>query len=146
MYSLLLFTFTGDTKPRLRDLQLMTYGCELNPSTRIEFRLMDQIRPHFIPVAIALNFQYHEVAAMERSIDNPVYHLLSEWLRGAKQDEDQRPVTWRTLITALREARLREAANCLEKYMVELEPCDARVGGLGMFRIILFCICVWSFF
>ena len=138
MYSLLLFTFTGDTKPRLRDLQLMTYGNELNPSTRIHFRLMDQIRPHFRTVAIALNFQYCKVADMERSGDDPVYHLLGEWLTGTNQEEDPRPVTWRTLITALREARLHEAANCLEKYMVELEPCDATVEGLGMFRTICF--------
>ena len=83
---------------------------------------MDQIKPHFRRVAIALNFPHYEVAAMEHSGDDPVYHLLSEWLRGAHQDdEDPRLVTWRTLITALREARLNEVANKLEKYMVGLE-------------------------
>ena len=118
----------------------MTYGHELNPSRRIHFRLMDQIKPYFKSVAIALKFPYHVAAAMERSVDDPVCHLLSEWLRGANQDEDlSGPVTWRTLITALREACLHEAADCLEKYMVELEPCDARVEGLGMFKT---CICV----
>ena len=94
---------------------------------------MDQIKPHFRQVAIALNFPHHEIAAIERSGFDPVYHLLSEWLRGANQEEDPRPVTWRTLITALREAHLHEAANNLEKYMVGLEPCDARVGGPGVF-------------
>ena len=129
-YWFILFTFTGDAKPRLRDLQLMTYTNDSNIHN--QFRLMDQIKPHFRQVAIALNFSHHEVAAMERSGDDPVYHLLSEWLRGANQDEDPRPATWRTLITALREARLNEAANKLEKYMVGLEPSDARKGGPGV--------------
>ena len=51
--------------------------------------------------------------------DDPVYHLLSEWLRGANQERDSRPVTWATLITALRDANVQEEADILEKHFVE---------------------------
>ena len=102
-----------------------------NEETDIQFRLMDQIRPHFRQVAMALNFPDDNVAAMERSGDDPVYHLLSAWLRGANQEEDPRPATWRTLITALRDARLHDAANNVEKYM------HGWAGGSGVFGAFL---------
>ena len=59
---------------------------------------------------------------MESTSDDPVFHLLSEWLQGANQEEDARPVTWRTLIMAMRHARVYEEANILEYYLVQLEP------------------------
>ena len=53
--------------------------------------------------------------------DDPVYYLLSEWLRGANQERDSRPVTWGTLITALRKANVQEEADILEKHFVEIK-------------------------
>ena len=83
------------------------------------FRLMDQLQPHWRRLAIALKFRQCDIAVMEQK-DDPVYHLLSEWLRGANQERDSRPVTWATLITALREANVQEEANILEKHFVKI--------------------------
>ena len=51
--------------------------------------------------------------------DDPVLYLLSEWLRGANQEVDPRPVTWRTLIAALRHANVQEEANVLQKHFIQ---------------------------
>ena len=82
----------------------------------VQVRLMQQVRPHWRELAIALKFPQHEIAIME-SKDNPVYYLLSEWLRGANQT-DPRPVTWRTLIEALRHADLQEV-TVLKKHFIQ---------------------------
>ena len=82
------------------------------------FRLMDQLQLHWRRLAIALKFHYCDITVMEHK-DDPVYHLLIEWLRGANQERDSRPVTWATLITALRDANVQEEANILEKYFVK---------------------------
>ena len=96
----------------------MSYTGEDGRDTR--FRLMDQLHPHWRKLAIALKFLTCEISVMERK-DDPVYHLLSEWLRGANQERDSRPVTWATLITALRDANVQEEADILEKYFVKIE-------------------------
>lgn len=74
---------------------------------------MDQVKPQWRRLAIALKFPQHEIATMEHK-DDPVYYLLSEWLRGATKEEDLRPVKWRTLIEALRHANLQEEATVLQ--------------------------------
>ena len=53
--------------------------------------------------------------------DDPVFYLLNEWLRGANQESDSRPVTWATLITALRVANIPAEADTLEKHFVQTE-------------------------
>ena len=52
--------------------------------------------------------------------DDPVLYLFIEWLRGANQEKDPRPVTWRTLIVALRHANVQEAATVLKKHFIEI--------------------------
>ena len=84
------------------------------------FRLMDQLQPHWRRLAIALKFRQCDITFMKQEDDDPVYHLLSEWLRGANQERDSRPVTWATLITALRKANVQEEADILEKHFVEI--------------------------
>ena len=71
-------------------------------------------------VAIALKFPQHEIANMKSEAD-PVYYLLTEWLRGANQVNDSRPVTWATLITALRVANIPAEADTLEEHFVQTE-------------------------
>ena len=83
----------------------------------VHFRLMDQLKPHWREVAITMKFPQHEIAIMEKK-DNPVFYLTSEWLRGANQEVDPRPVTWRTLIEALRHANVQEEATILEKHFI----------------------------
>ena len=94
----------------------MKYNAEDGSS--VQFRLMDQLRPKFTRVAIALRFQQHDIATIEKK-DDPIYHFLSEWLQGSNQDQDPRPLTWATLITAIRDAGVHEVANVLEKYFVK---------------------------
>ena len=104
-----------DQKPDLNDLLCMSYTSE--DGKTINFRLMDRVTPHWRRLAITLKFSQHEIDVME-SKDNPVYYFLSEWLREANQENDSRPVTWRTLIEALRDANVQNEANILEQHCV----------------------------
>ena len=104
----IVFYTIADDKPGLDDLLCMSYTGEDGRDTR--FRLMDQLQPHWRRLAIALKFCQCDIAVMKQE-DDPVYHLLSEWLRGANQERDSRPVTWATLITALRDANVQEEAK-----------------------------------
>ena len=108
----------ADDKPGLDDLLCMSYTGEDGRDTR--FRLMSQLYPYWRRLAIALKFLPCDISVMEHK-DDPVYHLLSEWLRGANQERDSRPVTWATLITALRDANNQEEADILEKHFVEVK-------------------------
>ena len=92
--------------------------CNAEDGSTVQFRLMDRLRPKFRRVAIALRFQQHDITTIEKK-DDPIYHLLSEWLQGTNQEEDLRPLTWATLITAIRDAGVHEVANVLVKYFVE---------------------------
>ena len=112
----LYLTSAGD-KPGLPDLQYMSYTGE--DGRNVHFRLTQQVRPHWRDLAIALKFPPYEIAIMEKK-DDPVYYLFSEWLREANQANDPRPVTWRTLIEALRHANVQKEANVLEKHFIEV--------------------------
>ena len=102
----------------------MTYTTE--DGERVHLRLMDQLRPHIVNVAIALKFPLHT----GRGHDNPVGYLLSEWLRGANRELDPRPVTWRTLIEALRDANCQEEADILDQYLIESDSHDTETPGI----------------
>ena len=108
---------SADDKPGLHDLLYMSYTGE--DGRDVQVRLMQQVRPHWRELAIALKFPQHEIAIME-SKDNPVYYLLSEWLRGANQEKDPRPVTWKTLIEALQHADIQEEATILKKHFIQV--------------------------
>ena len=97
----------------MKEIQCISFTNDVGAT--VKFRLMDRLRPRWRDLAIALGFPGHSIAAMERK-DQPeaVYYLFDEWLRGANLDEDPRPLTWRTLITALRDANIHEEANTLE--------------------------------
>ena len=94
----------------------MSYTGEDGRDTR--FRLMNQLQPYWRRLAVALKFLPCDINFMEHK-DDPVYHLLSEWLRGANQERDSRPVTWATLITALHDANVQKEADILEEHFVE---------------------------
>ena len=108
----------ANAKPHFRDLQKLTYTDK--DGTCIQFRLMERMRPHVRNVAIALGFPPHDITTMDHMSD-PVYYILSKWLQEANQ-EDQRPVTWGTLITALQDAGIYEEVRILKQYLVEPEP------------------------
>ena len=127
----------ADNKPGLGDLLCMSYTGEDGRATR--FRLMNQLQSHWRRLAIALKFQHSDITVMECK-DDPVYHLLSEWLRGANQDRDSRPVTWATLITALRDANVQEEANMLENHFVPTKSAPVaisrRSGELSILKVV----------
>ena len=79
---------------------------------------MDQVKSHWRRLAIALKFPQHEISNIA-SQDDQVCYLLSEWLRGANQEKDPRPVTWRTFITALRDANIQDVADVLENHFIQ---------------------------
>ena len=83
----------------------------------VNFRLMDQLKPHWRRLAIALNFPQYEITAMKHE-DDPVLYLMSEWLQGANQEKDPRPVTWGTLFKALQQADCQEEVAILAKHLI----------------------------
>ena len=70
--------------------------------------------------------------------DNPVYYLLSEWLRGANQEKDSRPVTWRTLIKALQQANVQEEVDILAKHFIQIPMIAPNAGELSIWS----CVCL----
>ena len=46
-------------------------------------------------------------------------HFLRKWLQGANKTED--PITWRTLIAALRHANFQEEVKILEKHLIQFD-------------------------
>ena len=105
----------SDSKPKLQYLQYMSYTSE-NGKT-VHFRLMDRIKPRVTQLAIALSFPRYFIDDLETK-RNPVYNMLSEWLRGGNQEHDKRPLTWETLIAALQHAGLLEEAEIVKKYVL----------------------------
>ena len=83
------------------------------------FRLTDRLEAYWKQVAIALNFPDYRIRVFAKET-KPVYHVLTDWLRGANMEEDRRPLTWETLITALQEAKLHEEAKLLENHLASL--------------------------
>lgn len=98
-----------DEEPILGDLQHMECAS-------IKFRLMERIQPYCEKLAIALGFPGHEIKVMVQKSD-PVLHLLTEWLRGASGDPNK-PITWRTLIEALRKAKMQQEVDILKKHFI----------------------------
>lgn len=84
---------------------------------------MDRIKPHFLHVAIALKIPRHFINSI-RTEDDPVYHLLDVWLQGGAnpEEDNQRSITWATLISALKEANVQEEAKILEYIIDADEP------------------------
>lgn len=98
----------------MKELQCMTYT---ENNKKIRFRLMELLKPLWKELAIALNFSSNEIATLNRG-DDPVYKLLSEWLRGASRTaEDPRP-TWAALIDALEHANIQEEARILKEQLI----------------------------
>ena len=125
----------ADDKPTLSDLQCMPIACEDGEKP---FRLMDHLKLHWKELAIALKFPSHSIGAIEDSKD-PVYQLLSDWLKGANMEEDTRPITWRTLIEALRMAKIHGEADTLEKNFALTEKSAVVASQTGMYMVITDC-------
>ena len=96
----------------------MSYTYVDRVSVTVDFRLIDRIKPRLTRVAIALGFPSHSIEVLEKKSD-PECYLLSEWLSGrSTKASDRRPLTWGTLITALRHAGLMEEVRILEEHFI----------------------------
>ena len=96
----------------------------------VPLRLMDRIRPRVTDLAVALGFPRHVIDIMETKRDQVLY-ILGEWLEGRNQENDQRPLSWGTMIIALQHAGLIEEARILEKHFIStVSPVSERGGML----------------
>ena len=144
--SCFIVTSLADDKPDLADLQYMSYTGE--DGKEVPFRLKTRLKPHWRDLAIALKFLQYDIDDME-SKDDPVYYVLRKWRQGANQENDPRPVTWRTLITALRHANIQDEATVLETHLVDTSESVPQPGKLEVClawflrKQILFCICLY---
>ena len=107
----------------------------------VHFRLMDQVKSSWRRLAVGLKFPQHRIATIEEK-DDPVYYLLSEWLRGANQGIDLRPITWESLIASLRDANLQLEADTLENHLIQIETASSAVSRVGELTIITMRVCI----
>ena len=99
------FFFIGD-KPKLQDLQLLKYcGGQV--------RIIDEISGRWSYAAIAFGFEGHSIDRIKLSTQHQAREactmMMTEWLKGAKRG----PVTWGTLVHALRDAEFADLADKL---------------------------------
>ena len=82
---------------------------------------MDQLKPNWNRLATAMRFPGFFVAAVEKKHeDDRVSYIFSEWLRGANEEEDDRPLTWATLIAVLKEASFTDEVKVLKAHLDEM--------------------------
>ena len=76
-------------------------------------RVMDVISGHWSFTAIALGFDEYSIDKIKSSSQNQAREacrmMMMEWLKGARRT----PVTWETLVHALRDAELADSAEQL---------------------------------
>ena len=110
----------------------MPYIAEDGKTT--DFRLKERILRNWRDFAYALRFPIHVVESIKPGED-PVDHIMRRWLQGANKTEDPRPVTWGTLIAALRHANFHDEAETLEKHFILVTPVTSRFGELSVDKI-----------
>ena len=118
-----------DEMPKMYDLQCMSYTGEDGKAT--DFRLKERILRNWRDFAYALNFPIHAVESIKPGED-PVDHFLRKWLQGANKTEDSRPITWGTLIAALRHANFQEEADILGKHLIQVDTVSTQSGELSL--------------
>lgn len=100
----------------MREIYYMSYKNSNNEEE--EFRLIARIDPYFKEFARALNFPNYTFKTAKNKGDDGVDWLIGEWLRGANMSNDKRPITWDTLIAALKEAGMKDEVDIIENYIV----------------------------
>ena len=97
-----------DDIPKLHELDLFEQ-CSLI------IRIIDRVAPKWKEVALRLHFEDHSIQTIEMDCHNGAVEacrtMFTRWLEGNKR----KPITWKTLIRALKEAKLSTLAEELEK-------------------------------
>ena len=82
---------------------------------------MERAKPRWKELATAFKFPSYTIDVVERKHENDrVHYLLSEWLEGRNEENDDRPRTWNTLITALRAANMLQEASTLDDHLDDM--------------------------
>ena len=111
-----LITFVPlDSKPDICTLTCFKYKDEQERTQRIY--IMDEITAKWKRFGICLKFSPSILDNIESTcrgdVEACVNRLLTMWLEGHVQDVSQAPITWETLLEALRDARLGKLADDL---------------------------------
>ena len=100
----------------MSDLYCLNYRDSAGETCRLH--IIDEIGPSWERLAFALKFSDTTVNTIK--LNNRDYceqscrDILSRWLRGMNAGLDPRPLTWKTLVSALDEARCYELARKIE--------------------------------
>ena len=111
MWSLILSVLfsTAADKPRLHELQ------RLKGRGGSEIRVIKSVAHQWDELAIALHFDHEEKSAIQRNthfqVEAACEEVLGEWLNGGHRT----PVTWETLLEALRDCEFIVLATNLEE-------------------------------
>ena len=105
----------ADTKPDMSTLLCFKYKDEQGKTQRIY--IIDEMAAKWKRVGISLKFSTSSLNNIESTchhdVEACVNRLLTMWLEGHVQDVSQAPITWETLLEALRDTRLGQLADNL---------------------------------
>lgn len=108
-------SFIGN-KPALHELQCFTYT---NGSGTVEkyIYIISEVAARWQKLGIALNFTGAELDVIEKSkffqAEDCCQEVLQQWLQGRARG--QKPITWKTLLLAMVEAKCTKVAQQVEK-------------------------------
>ena len=113
--------FTTDTKPEIADLNCFKYKDTKGEIQR--FYIMNKIAAQWRKIGIALKFETNCLDSIQSTCNHDVEQccekMLTQWLGGHVK---QLPITWRTLLEALRDARMNQVADeltdLLDKHLI----------------------------
>ena len=122
--SLILITFVPlDSKPDISTLLCFKYKDEQGKTQRIY--IIDEMAAKWKRVGISLKFSTGSLNNIESTchhdVEACVNRLLTMWLEGHVQDVSQAPITWETLLEALRDSRLGQLADSLTDLLTSRE-------------------------
>ena len=112
-----------DTKPEITTLNCFKYKDALGRTQRVF--ITDEIGTSWNRVGLSLNFTASSLDSIESTCRGDVVkccnRLLTMWLEGQVQDVSQAPITWETLLEALRDSRLGQLADKLTDLLTSRE-------------------------
>ena len=125
LLSLLLFV-SIDTEPDIATLNCMKYT-DMQGETQRGF-ISEQIAARWTDVGISLHFTSANLNNIESTCRGDVERcckkMLTLWLEGHVQDVSQAPVTWKTLLEALKDARFGQLANMQPDRLANQSQCS----------------------
>ena len=101
--------------PNLSSIPIELHQLDLLEENGSTVRIIDTVASKWDRIALRLHFSGHDISRIERDHEKSVVRacqaMFSEWLEG----KGRQPITWNTLIEALKEAGFSQLASELEK-------------------------------